>query len=43
MVDVVGAVLLGQQVAQAGRRDVPGEGVVAVLLLIAWVTAGRGR
>lgn len=41
LVDVVGAVVVSDQAAQAGGRDVPGEGA-AVLLLVTRVT-GRGR
>lgn len=44
LVDVVGAVVVRDQAAQAGGRDVPGEGA-AVLLLVARVTGwgGGGR
>lgn len=41
LVDVVGAVVVRDQAAQAGGRDVPGEGT-AVLLLVARVTGQGG-
>lgn len=41
LVDVVGAVVVRDQAAQAGGGDVPGEGA-AVLLLVAWVTGWGG-